>query len=114
MKRTPKNHAKRGAKTSRKSTARRSTKKRTTRNESSKRSTKKRSKRNEDEREKFYVGGGWNNEGKYGIFINIQIDKEKLDEIEPDEYGNIKLTISERREADERSGQDVSVYFLED
>ncbi len=59
---------------------------------------------------RIFVGGGWDNTGKYGTFVNIQINLEKLAELEPDAYGNVRLTVATRKEADEKSKQDLMVY----
>lgn len=57
-----------------------------------------------------FVGGGWDNSGEYGTFISLQLNKEKLMEIAEDKYGNIRLIVAARKNPDENSGQDVSVY----
>lgn len=60
-----------------------------------------------------FVGGGWDNTGKYGTYVNLQINLDRLNEIEADKYGNVKLTVATRKEADEKSGQDLMVYVTE-
>jgi len=57
-----------------------------------------------------FVGGGWDNTNEFGTFLNLQLNKDKLGDIEADKYGNIKLTVSARKEADEKSGMDIMVY----
>lgn len=60
-----------------------------------------------------YVGGGWNKAKDEGIFIILQLNKEKLMDIEENDYGDIKIVVAGRREPNEKSGQDVSVYESE-
>lgn len=64
-------------------------------------------------RNRTFCGGGWDNTGKFGTFINIQVDAEILSNIEPDQYGKINLTIAQRREPDEVSGKTLMVYVKE-
>lgn len=68
---------------------------------------------NKPKSDRHFVGGGWDNTGEYGTFVNVQLNLEKLNEIEPDQYGNIRLTIASRKTPDEKSGQDVMVYAKE-
>lgn len=57
-----------------------------------------------------YVGGGWDNSGKYGVFLTLQLNKEKIGELQEDKYGNIRVTVAKRKEKDERSGMELMVY----
>ncbi len=57
-----------------------------------------------------FLGGGWINDGKHGVFHSLQLNKEKLGELEEDKYGNIRITVAERKEEDEKSGMNLMVY----
>lgn len=62
---------------------------------------------------RHFVGGGWDNSGKYGTFLNLQLNLDKLNQCEVDNYGNIRLTVAQRREEDEVSGQSLMIYEKE-
>jgi hypothetical protein len=49
--------------------------------------------------EKNFVGKGWT----YKFGINIKVNKAKLMELEPNQYGDISLSVTQRKEADPKS-----------
>jgi len=63
--------------------------------------------------DRHFVGGGWDNTGKFGTFLTLQLNVEKLQEMEPDEYGQIKVTVAVRKTPDEKSKQTLMVYAKE-
>lgn len=67
----------------------------------------------EQKNDRYFVGGGWDNSGEYGVFLNLQLSVEKLADLEPDEYGNIRLTVAQRKNPDEKSKQNLMVYEKE-
>lgn len=46
-----------------------------------------------------YVGTGWENQ--YGI--NVSINLEKIKQLTPDAYGNVKVYVGKRKSVDEKS-----------
>ena len=50
-------------------------------------------------KEKTYVGIGW--QGQYGI--NMSISADKIKDLPKDKYGNILLSIHQRKEPDTKS-----------
>ncbi len=46
-----------------------------------------------------YVGTGWENQ--YGI--NVSINLEKIKQLTPDAYGNVKVYVGKRKEVDAKS-----------
>jgi len=65
----------------------------------------------ETKQDRTFVGGGWDNTNDYGVFLNLQLNKDKIGEMPEDEYGNIRLTVAARKEQDEKSGQDIMAYY---
>jgi len=54
--------------------------------------------------EKTYVGKGWQKTFKNGrSVINISINRDALNGLEPDQYGNISLVVGGRKEVDAKS-----------
>ena len=49
--------------------------------------------------DKVFVGKGWS--FKYGV--NIKLNKEALMKLEPNQYGDIALSVVQRKEADPKS-----------
>lgn len=56
-----------------------------------------------------FIGGAWKRNGNYGDWFVISLNKVKLMALQEDQYGNVKLTMNERKEPDERSKQTHSV-----
>lgn len=61
----------------------------------------------------YIGGGGWDNSGKFGTFINLQLSLEDLKNCTVDSYGKVHITVSARKEADAKSKMDVKVYESE-
>lgn len=62
---------------------------------------------------KNYLGKGWSHtfpDG--GISVNLSVNLEKLLQLPKDQYGNVRITAGQLREADEKSKADW--YVAED
>ena len=64
--------------------------------------------------EKNYVGKGWKRHiDKYDSdLINLSLNRDALAQLPVNDYGDIKVTIVERKEVDEKSG--ATHYVIED
>lgn len=63
-------------------------------------------------KKRYIKGNAWQKEGQYGTFYTISLKLEDLKTLPVDNYGNIKLVMSERRQPDEKSR--ATHYFVED
>lgn len=63
--------------------------------------------------ERNFCGGGWNHTKEHGLFAVLSLDIAQLNEFSVDSYGKVKVCVAQKRQADERSGQDLMVYESE-
>lgn len=57
---------------------------------------------------KNYLGNGWAHE-KFDL-INVSISLEKLNQLEPNEYGDVKITIAKMKEPNAKTKATHTVY----
>lgn len=57
---------------------------------------------------KNYLGNGWKAE-KYDI-INLSVNLEKLNQLTPNEYGDIKITVASMKEPNAKTKATHTVY----
>lgn len=74
---------------------------------------KKEAEEQQEQSDRTFVGGGWDNTGKYGFFGNIQINADAFNSLPVDSYGNVTLKVATRKKPDERSKKDLMVYHQE-
>jgi hypothetical protein len=59
--------------------------------------------------EKNYLGNGWQNT-KYPDMINVSINLEKLMGLTPNEYGDVKITVSKMKQPNSKTKATHTVY----